>query len=784
MVLKQRFLLQKVLFFLSAFSLLASAAAGGNLPKILSPFHHSHRPSNSTFKHHFRKWMHRFAFPPSHASSGYNQGRHEFNKFAPEPSWQGHWPSMPPSQSSFASSPSGSLAPQPSAMVPSSHLNIPAPQPASSHSSWKRKMTPPPLPPLTLPPPPPNQDCESMTCTEPQTYAPPGSPCACVFPIEVAIRLSVTLYAFFPLVSELSKEIATAAVLKQSQVRIMGANAVDKELEKTIVLVNLVPSEDKFNAATAFAIYAMFWRREVLIKTSLFGSYEVVYVHYPGLPPSPPSSGSFIGDKPLPGKGMDGSAIKPLGVDISREKKKGVRINMISTIVLSFAIAFVISLGVVWLLCLKHRRRTSVHVQTPHNLGSYKGKASGSVGYLIGKSKPNSTPISSFSSSILAYAGTAKIFSATDIERVTNKFNAVLGEGGFGLVYSGILEDGREVAVKILKRVDRNGSREFMAEVEMLSRLHHRNLVKLIGICTEDRCRCLVYELVPNGSVQSHLHGVDKEASPLDWYARVKIALGAAQGLAYLHEDCNPLVIHRDFKSSNILLENDFTPKVSDFGLARSAMDEGKRSTHVVGTFGYVAPEYAMTGHLLVKSDVYSYGVVLLELLSGRKPVDLSQPPGQENLVAWARPLLTTLEGLQILIDPSIKSSDIPFEGMIKFAAIAAMCVQPDSSHRPFMGEVVQALKFIHNELDEARGQHDLFVATKANVAISVGGSAVDARMPLSVGDLECSSARFEAVSEFEPSRREFYSAPLGMSAKRSFWQLPKIMSKGRSMTA
>ncbi|GJT51514.1 receptor-like serine/threonine-protein kinase ALE2 [Tanacetum coccineum] len=192
----------------------------------------------------------------------------------------------------------------------------------------------------------------------------------------------------------------------------------------------------------------------------------------------------------------------------------------------------------------------------------------------------------------------------------------------------------------------------------MLGSLHHRNLVRFTFTLV-----CLL--------------GIDKEVAPLDWGDRLKIALGAARGLAYLHEDSSPRVIHRDFKSSNILLEHDFTPIVSDFGLARSAFIEENQhiSTRVMGTFGYVAPEYAMTGHLLVKSDVYSYGVVLLELLTGRKPVDMSMPSGQETLVAWAP----------------------------KVAAIASVCVQPEVSHRPFMGKVVQALKLVCNECEETR---------------------------------------------------------------------------------
>ncbi|GFZ19300.1 protein kinase superfamily protein [Actinidia rufa] len=170
------------------------------------------------------------------------------------------------------------------------------------------------------------------------------------------------------------------------------------------------------------------------------------------------------------------------------------------------------------------------------------------------------------------------------------------------------------VAIKRLTSGGQQGDKEFLVEVEMLSRLHHRNLVKLVGYYSnrDSSQNLLCYELVPNGSLEAWLHGPLGVNCPLDWDIRMKIALDAARGLAYLHEDSQPCVIHRDFKASNILLENNLNAKVADF-----------------------APEYAMTGHLLVKSDVYSYGVVLLELLTGRKPVDMSQPSGQENLVTW-----------------------------------------------------------------------------------------------------------------------------------------------------
>ncbi|KAE8687552.1 Receptor-like serine/threonine-protein kinase ALE2 [Hibiscus syriacus] len=400
----------------------------------------------------------------------------------------------------------------------------------------------------------------------------------------------------------------------------------------------------------------------------------------------------------------------------------------------------------------------------------------------------------SFGSSIAAYTGSAKTFTASDMERATDNFDdsRVLGEGGFGRVYSGVIEDGTKVAVKVLKRDDQQGGREFLAEVEMLSRLHHRNLVKLIGICTEERNRCLVYELVPNGSVESHLRGVDKKSASLEWDYRIKIALGSARGLAYLHEDSSPRVIHRDFKSGNILLEHDFTPKVSDFGLARTAMDEEGRhiSTRVMGTFGYVAPEYAMTGHLLVKSDVYSYGVVLLELLTGRKPVDMTQPPGQENLVAWARPLLATKEGLQTIIDPSL-GSDVPLESVAKVAAIASMCVQPEVSHRPFMGEVVQALKLVCNECDEARevcsrgsSQDDLSIDMDGKVGTDSYStpnsdvSGLDTERGLSVPDLFSSSTGFGRQSS-ESFRRHCGSGPLRAGRGSQFWRKMQRLSRG-----
>ncbi|XP_007050099.2 PREDICTED: receptor-like serine/threonine-protein kinase ALE2 [Theobroma cacao] len=544
-------------------------------------------------------------------------------------------------------------------------------------------------------PSPSEQGCDQI-CVEPLTATPFGSPCGCVFPMKVRLLLTVAPYAVFPVMNELEIEVAAGIYLQQSQVKIMGATADTQNQGRTMVEINLVPLGEKFDNTTAILTYDRLWHKRVSLNSTLFGTYEVVSISYPGIPASPPH-GNFLGNGPT---GSAGDL--PITANFLNKNQK-MNIRIIAIIVLSAFVLLLVLVGVISAL-IKWRK-----VGRPSNavgpaLPSSVNKRSG-IGSILSSSIASSASMS-LMSTMATCALSVKTFALVELEKATDKFSSkrILGEGGFGRVYHGVMEDGNVVAVKLLTRDNQNGDREFIAEVEMLSRLHHRNLVKLVGICIEGRIRCLVYELVPNGSVESHLHGVDKKKGPLDWDARLKIALGAARGLAYLHEDSNPRVIHRDFKASNVLLENDFTPKVSDFGLAREATEGSQHiSTRVMGTFGYVAPEYAMTGHLLVKSDVYSFGVVLLELLTGRKPVDMSQPQGQENLVTWARPLLTSREGVEQLVDPSLAGT-YDFDDMAKVAAIASMCVHPEVAHRPFMGEVVQALKLIYNDTDETGG--------------------------------------------------------------------------------
>ncbi|XP_052143559.1 receptor-like serine/threonine-protein kinase ALE2 isoform X2 [Oryza glaberrima] len=533
-------------------------------------------------------------------------------------------------------------------------------------------------------------------CSDPMTTTPIGSPCGCVLPICVIVDLDVAPYLLFMRIAELEVEVAAGTFLKQSQVKIMAAIPSIQDDQKTRVTIYLVPLREQFDGYTASLISDRFWNNKIQINSSIFGDYEVINVTYPGLRSPPPSLPETSHGSDPTGTGED-----PITADVHHGKNKKLD-SWIIVVVAGSSITLIaacIGLGVLLLKWYKLRQLQEAvsPATTPAVNRRYGGRSTLSV-----------SRVSSASASMLSTVATCttsvKTFSLSQLEKATDGFDSkrVLGQGGFGRVYHGTMDGGDEIAVKLLTREDRSGDREFIAEVEMLSRLHHRNLVKLIGICIEHNKRCLVYELIRNGSVESHLHGADKAKGMLNWDVRMKIALGAARGLAYLHEDSNPHVIHRDFKGSNILLEEDFTPKVTDFGLAREATNGIQPiSTRVMGTFGYVAPEYAMTGHLLVKSDVYSYGVVLLELLSGRKPVCMSDTNGPQNLVTWARPLLCHKEGLERLIDPSL-NGNFNFDDVAKVASIASMCVHNDPSQRPFMGEVVQALKLIYNDAEAA----------------------------------------------------------------------------------
>ncbi|XP_049396859.1 proline-rich receptor-like protein kinase PERK1 [Solanum stenotomum] len=294
------------------------------------------------------------------------------------------------------------------------------------------------------------------------------------------------------------------------------------------------------------------------------------------------------------------------------------------------------------------------------------------------------------------YGGLSKIqFTYADLATATGGFSEanVLGQGGFGFVHKGVLTDGSVVAVKSLKSGSGQGEREFQAEVEIISRVHHRHLVSLVGYCITDGQRMLVYEFVSNGTLEYHLHG--KGRPVMDWGLRLKIALGSAKGLAYLHEDCHPRIIHRDIKGANILLDNNYEAMVADFGLAKLTEDNNTHvSTRVMGTFGYLAPEYASSGKLSEKSDVFSFGVMLLELITGRRPLDTTNKLMDDSLVDWARPFLTkALEenNYDELVDPRLEGNYDPDE-LQRMVACAAASVRHSARRRPKMSQILRAL--------------------------------------------------------------------------------------------
>ncbi|WOK92846.1 serine/threonine-protein kinase CDL1-like [Canna indica] len=289
------------------------------------------------------------------------------------------------------------------------------------------------------------------------------------------------------------------------------------------------------------------------------------------------------------------------------------------------------------------------------------------------------------------------------------KLTNLIGEGGFGRVFKGRLQSGQVVAVKQLNRDGMQGSQEFLVECMMLIRLHHPHLVSLIGYCTEGDERLLVYEYMPQGSLEHHLFDLPSRRGPLNWNTRIKIALGAAKGLTYLHDVVNPPVIYRDLKSSNILLDNEFNPKLSDFGLAKLGPvgDKTHVSTRVMGTYGYCAPDYAMSGRLTVKCDVYSFGVVLLELITGRRAFDISKELGEQNLIVWSRPFIKDRKKFTMLADPLLQGR-YPRRPFYQLAVITSMCLHEQPHIRPSMPEVTIALEHVASQPYTPEMEHNV----------------------------------------------------------------------------
>ncbi|KAK8947905.1 putative receptor-like protein kinase [Platanthera guangdongensis] len=330
-------------------------------------------------------------------------------------------------------------------------------------------------------------------------------------------------------------------------------------------------------------------------------------------------------------------------------------------------------------------------------------------------------------------------FTFEELKIATRNFSRslMLGEGGFGCVYRGKIEGqddsqtSLEIAVKQLSRKGLQGHKEWLTEINVLGVVEHPNLVKLVGYCADDDDRgiqrLLVYEYLPNRSVKYHLS--QRMLAPLSWAMRLKIALDAARGFCYYWMMMHSQIIFRDFKTSNILLDELWTSKLSDFGLARRGPSEGLShvSTAVVGTIGYAAPEYVRTGWLTAKSDIWSYGVVLYELITGRGPMERNRPKSEQKLLDWVKPYATDEKRFHLIVDPRIEKN-CSVKSAMKLAAVARRCLLRQPKLRPKMSEVLQAVQsIVDDQVTEAPILRDEKASEKS------GGAASKAR----IGDLK-----------------------------------------------
>ncbi|KAM7257807.1 hypothetical protein ACFE04_013548 [Oxalis oulophora] len=405
----------------------------------------------------------------------------------------------------------------------------------------------------------------------------------------------------------------------------------------------------------------------------------------------------------------------------------------------------------------------------------FMNSSGGSGSNYSGSENPQQPP-----SPTLSLGFSKSIFSYEELARATDGFSDanLLGQGGFGYVHKGVLPNGKEVAVKQLKVGSGQGEREFQAEIEIISRVHHKHLVSLVGYCMAGTERLLVYEFVPNNTMEFHLHASGRPV--MEWSTRLKIALGAAKGLAYLHEDCHPKIIHRDIKAANILLDFKFEAKVADFGLAKFTSDTNTHvSTRVMGTFGYLAPEYASSGKLTEKSDVFSYGVMLLELITGRRPVDSTQTYMDDSLVDWARPLLTrALEdgNFSTLADPRLQGN-YDLNEMARMVNSAAACMVRSLEEDASLSDINDGMRPGQSSLYSSNGSSDydtfqynedmkkfrkmaLGTNTTSNVSSEYSGGAPTSEYGLNPSG---SSSEGQATREFEMGKMSRKKTQFGL---------------------
>ncbi|KAI3834385.1 hypothetical protein MKX03_018825 [Papaver bracteatum] len=345
------------------------------------------------------------------------------------------------------------------------------------------------------------------------------------------------------------------------------------------------------------------------------------------------------------------------------------------------------------------------------NLNKVKKKKFQQNGGLLLKQK-----ISSYEGSVEA----TKIFTAEELELATKNYSdkLILGRGGFGTVYKGTLLDGRIVAIKKSKIVDKAQIEQFINEIVILTQVNHRNVVKVLGCCLEAEVPLLVYEYVSNGTLFEHIHNKKTGEPFLSWKVRLRIATESAGALAYLHSAASVPIIHRDIKSANILLDDNFTAKIADFGASRlNSLDQTQIDTLVQGTLGYLDPEYFSTNLLTNKSDVYSFGVVLLELLTGEKPLSFTRPEEQRSLASY---FIYTMERNDLfrVIEPRIAANEGNQEQVIAVAELAMRCLNLRGGERPTMKEVVAELERLSKietlDSSEVHNQHKILLDERA----------------------------------------------------------------------
>ncbi|KAK4765770.1 hypothetical protein SAY86_026860 [Trapa natans] len=295
-------------------------------------------------------------------------------------------------------------------------------------------------------------------------------------------------------------------------------------------------------------------------------------------------------------------------------------------------------------------------------------------------------------SAITGKKGSVAAFEYQVLEVATNNFqdSNLLGESDSGRLYTAYINEKSFAIIKKLYADGQDTERQFEVEINWLSRIHHQNVISLLGCCAHGEMKFLVYEMMQNGTLETQLHGPSNGLA-LTWQIRMKIAVDIARGLEFLHEHCIPPVLHRNLKSSSILLDANFNAKISDFGLAATSGTQPRNDVKIIGTMGNLAPEYFLEGKLTDKSDVYSFGIILLELLMGRNPAEKISTAQSQSLVTWATPQLTDRSKLPNIVDPAIKDS-MDQKHLYQVAAVAVLCIQPEPSYRPLITDVLHSL--------------------------------------------------------------------------------------------